>query len=115
MKKLLAAFYGCLLLWEKADPIFGPKPWIGLPRSQVLGEKMSLLPVGHTQRMPSSISQLVHLKHLLTNPKTTFSYQWCAKLMTGNESCHAIKGVYISELPNQPSDMEQVEPPDNIS
>ena len=94
---------------------FGPKPWIGLPRSQVLGEKASLLPVGHTQRMPSSISQLVHLKHLLTNPKTAFSYQWNAKLMTGNESRHAIKGVYISELPNQPSDMEQVEPPDNIS
>ena len=87
--------------------LFGPKPWIGLPRSQVLGEKVSLLPVGHTQCMPSSISQLVHLEHLLTNPKTTFSYHWCAKLMTSNESCHAIKGVCISELLNQPSLMGQ--------
>ena len=25
--------------------------------------------------------------------------------MAGHKSCHAIRGVYISELPNQPSDM----------
>ena len=25
--------------------------------------------------------------------------------MAGHKSCHSVKGVYISELPNQPSDM----------
>ena len=26
--------------------------------------------------------------------------------MAGHKSCHAVRGVCISELPNQPSDME---------
>ena len=49
-------------------------PPIQLPQKK---QRLHLLfpPLREHSRVLSSISQLVHPKHLLTNPKTTFSYQ----------------------------------------
>ena len=107
LSSITVRFYLFCYMLKEVQDFFGPKPWIRLPRSSFIGNANFILqfpPLREHFRVPSSNSPISKPQVPPENPQQPpHTKRSVSNQCTGHEGCHAIQGVCISVLPNQPS------------